>query len=437
MEKTGLYILLLIGTANSLSDIVTLRKENEVLCITQDVTLPIFISPPFLENSTKSLSLLTGEDWSHDNWILTDGSNSSSGFVMDKRWENFEVIKTNYKTFTPVQSVSFSLYSPVEVNLFVNDDQYLDFTHIEHEFKKGWNHISIFVRNSSVFYLLNKQVIKSVDAFNPYEITVKTKNDTFWKIHDYQFMMSEKVTNGKHTTVTIVHNEKSCLLLYISLCRKCVLTIPELNRMYNSTNDPSYFKSWQVHQLEIEAGIENLSFYKTTTDNSTLGYWGIDLHECPANNIDVHKENTPEIQEKNYICHVLNLEYELKRQIEQNSKSVNIELCEDRSWKCIWGYTDSSRNTTGLSQKDCKWACNLCNKCSRKDRTKELSISAAIISTISLSGTLIVVAAVLILIFRKYPTNTDTSITEAELEELQPSNHPLEMEQRQRINRCV
>jgi hypothetical protein len=324
--------------------------------------------------------------------------------------------------------VSFSLYSPVEVNLFVNDDQYLDFTHIEHEFKKGWNHISIFVRNSSVFYLLNKQVIKSVDAFNPYEITVKTKNDTFWKIHDYQFMMSEKVTNGKHTTVTIVHNEKSCLLLYISLCRKCVLTIPELNRMYNSTNDPSYFNSWQVYQLEIEAGIENLSFYKTTTDNSTLGYWGIDLHECPANNIDVHKENTPEIQEKNYICHVLDLEYELKRQI---------ELCEDRSWKCIWGYTDSSRNTTGLSQKDCKWACNLCNKCSRKDRTKELSISAAIISTISLGGTLIVVAAVLILIFRKYPTNTDTSITGAELEELQPPNHPLEMEQRQRINRCV
>jgi hypothetical protein len=88
MENTGLYILLLIGTGNSLNDIVTLRKENEVCCITQDVTLPTFISPPFLENSTKSLSLLTGEDWSYDNWILTNGSNSSSGFVMDKRWES-------------------------------------------------------------------------------------------------------------------------------------------------------------------------------------------------------------------------------------------------------------------------------------------------------------------------------------------------------------
>jgi hypothetical protein len=87
MEKTGLYLLLLIGAANSLSDIVTLRKENEVLCITQNVTLPTFISPPFLENSTKSLSLLSVEDWSYDNCNLTDGSNSVSGPVMDKRWE--------------------------------------------------------------------------------------------------------------------------------------------------------------------------------------------------------------------------------------------------------------------------------------------------------------------------------------------------------------
>jgi hypothetical protein len=96
MEKTRLYLLLLIGAANSLSDIVTLRKENEVLCITQDVTLPTFISPPFTENSTKSLSLLNGEDWSYDNWILTNGSNSVSGPVTDKRWESKYFISYRY-----------------------------------------------------------------------------------------------------------------------------------------------------------------------------------------------------------------------------------------------------------------------------------------------------------------------------------------------------
>jgi hypothetical protein len=98
-------------------------------------------------------------------------------------------------------------------------------------------------------------------------------------------MMSENVTDGKPTRLTIPHTENSCFLLYISLCEKCVLEIPELNRIYNSTNDSNNLNSWQVYQLELETGIENLSFYKRTTDNSTLGYWGIDLHECPANNI--------------------------------------------------------------------------------------------------------------------------------------------------------
>jgi hypothetical protein len=88
MEKAGLYFLLLVGASNALSDIVTLRKENEVLCITRDVTLPTFISPPFNDNSTKSFSVLTGEEWGYDNWILTDGSNSLSESVTDKRWES-------------------------------------------------------------------------------------------------------------------------------------------------------------------------------------------------------------------------------------------------------------------------------------------------------------------------------------------------------------
>jgi hypothetical protein len=88
MEKTVWCLVLLIGAVNSFSDIVTLRKENEVFCITQDVTLPTFIFPPFIENWTKSLSLLTKENWSYDNWILTNGSNSLSGSVMDKRWES-------------------------------------------------------------------------------------------------------------------------------------------------------------------------------------------------------------------------------------------------------------------------------------------------------------------------------------------------------------
>jgi hypothetical protein len=407
MEKTVWCLVLLIGAVNSFSDIVTLRKENEVFCITQDVTLPTFIFPPFIENWTKSLSLLTKENWSYDNWILTNGSNSLSGSVMDKRWENFEVIKTHYKTFTSVKSVSFSLHSPVEVQLFVNDENNLDYINLKE--LKGWCHISIYLRNHNVFYLLNNKLIKSVDAFNPHEITVKTSNDVFWKMHDYWFMMSETVTDGKHATLTLPHTENSCFLLYVSLCEKCVLTIPELNRIYNSTHDPSFLNSWQVYVIEIETEVENLSFYKTTTNNSTLGYWGIDLHECPENGIVAYQLNGSETEENNYICQVLNQD-----QTEENRKSMNVESCEDESCRCFWDYTDSYHNSSGLSQKDCKWACHLCNKCN-KDPTREHRILTVAITTptISLCG---ILAIWLVIKCTKSVRNQNTN--EAEREKL-------------------
>jgi hypothetical protein len=385
MEKLKLYLLLLIEAVSSHYDIVTLRKENEVYCITQDVTLPRFISPPVIENSTKSLSLLIGQDWTCDNWILIDGSNSPSGSVIDKRWENFEVMKTNFKTFTFAQSVSISLHSPVEVQLHVSDYENLDYTHLK-EFKKGWNHISIFLRNNSVLYLLNNEVIKSADQFNPHEIAVKTENDTFWKIHNYHFMMSENVTDGKPTRLTIPHTENSCFLLYVSLCEKCVLAIPELSRIYNSINDSNNLNSWQVYQLELDTGIENLSFYKRTTDNTTLGYWGIDLHECPANNIVVHKVNASEIEENNYLCYVLKDEHKMEGQIEENNRSLNVESCKDQSCKCILGYTDLSRNTSRLLEKDCKWACNLCNNITSEDSTTRRGKWLLLSEEINISG---------------------------------------------------
>jgi hypothetical protein len=97
--------------------------------------------------------------------------------------------------------------------------------------------------------------------------------------------MSDRVTDGNHASLKLPHTENACFLLYVSLCEKCVLTIPELNQIYNSTRGSNFLYPWQVYQLDIETGIENLSFDKTTTDDSTLGYWGIDLHECPAKDI--------------------------------------------------------------------------------------------------------------------------------------------------------
>jgi hypothetical protein len=423
MEKTGQYLLFLMSVVNSHCNIVTLRKENEVLCITQDLALPTFISPPFIENSTKSLSLLSGEDWTYDNWVLTNASNSLSGPVTDKRWENFETFAETHITFDFVTSVSLSLYSPVKMKIRLVDeiggnDVPLSVT------DEKWCHISIGVKNNNVSCILNGEVIELLFGFNPHKIVIENEKDTFWKIHDYQFMMSEKVSDGKPSTLTLksIHAENSCFFLYLSLCEKCVLTIPELNRIYSSTYNPSFLNSWQVYQLEIETGIEHLSFYKTTTDNSTLGYWGIDLHECPTNDIVGHKVNSSEIERNNYLCHVLNHEYKMESQMEQNNKRVNVESCGDQNCKCIWGYSDSHYKASGLSEKNCKWACNLCNKITTEDPTRGPSIDIAAAITISLSlilGMIIIVVTIIRWIIQKEENITRKNINESELDRLQ------------------
>jgi hypothetical protein len=104
---------------------------------------------------------------------------------------DFEIVTTNSKTFISENSVSFSLYSPVEVHLFVTKSQEPDFTYSK-ELKKGWNHISIYLTNNDVYYLLNNKAITSMNALNPQQITVNTENDIFWKVHDYHFLMSDR-----------------------------------------------------------------------------------------------------------------------------------------------------------------------------------------------------------------------------------------------------
>jgi hypothetical protein len=193
MEKTGLYLLFLMSVVNSHCNIVTLRKENEVLCITQDLALPTFISPPFIENSTKSLSLLSGEDWRYDNWILTNASNSLSGPVTDKRWENFETFAETHITFDFVTSVSLSLYSPVKMKIRLVDeiggnDVPLSVT------DEKWCHISIGVKNNNVSCILNGEVIELLFGFNPQKIVIETEKDTFWKIHDCEYTNMDTVT---------------------------------------------------------------------------------------------------------------------------------------------------------------------------------------------------------------------------------------------------
>jgi hypothetical protein len=95
-------------------------------------------------------------------------------------------------------------------------------------------------------------------------------------------MGSDKVTNEKPMVLT-VPPKRSCLLLYISLCEKCTLNIPEVKRYYyaSTSSQPSDIQFWQVFKLELKSDHENtLTIYKERVDNATMGFWGIDIQDC-------------------------------------------------------------------------------------------------------------------------------------------------------------
>jgi hypothetical protein len=189
-------------------------------------------------------------------------------------------------------------------------------------------------------------------------------------------MQSDKVTNEKPMTLT-VPPKKSCLLLYISLCDKCTLKIPEVTGHYVATSSqPSDNNFWQVHKLELKSDDEStLTFYKERSDNGTEGLWGIDIQDCPKieDNIVIYEVKVPGTEVNNYTCGILNGKYEKNRTTKINNNGMlhcnpgnlgskceincrNIlgekdkycqahRLCQNENCTCAWGYTGPSCNS--------------------------------------------------------------------------------------------
>jgi hypothetical protein len=385
------------------SNIVTLQKENEISCITKNSDHPIFIDPPATMINKEPVKFLKQDNWNNANWLLKDVNQFSYGAVTDKRWEDFEIVKTNYHRFISVTSVSLSVYSPFEVEFFTNDDDNLDYFKWNRSDQK-WLSFTILLQNNNVFYLENDEVIRTTPDFKPYEIVVKTKNETYWKIHKYQYMWSDNAADVKPTTVAIPSREKSCLMFYVSLCKTCVLKIPKLNHTYTSTNVARDYDvhSWQSRQLNLEFKEKTLTFFKEKTDNDTKGHWGIDIRECSeiVNDKVIYRTQLTGKNQTNSICQIMSsVGKRSKRNApakEQKEESeceagklgpphcdVSCEsvlgkkykfceehrICENTKCSCAWGYTGLRCNTRcengkwGLScKKLCQSDCGTCDR---------------------------------------------------------------------------
>jgi hypothetical protein len=102
------------------------------------------------------------------------------------KFSDFKTNRTNYLRFDNAMSISLSVYSSVEIEIFVNDEEYLDYMKLPLS-NKRWTHLTIILYNNTVIHLKNNVVFKKIIDFKPTEIVFKSMNETYWKIHQCEY----------------------------------------------------------------------------------------------------------------------------------------------------------------------------------------------------------------------------------------------------------
>ncbi|CAH1380844.1 unnamed protein product [Tenebrio molitor] len=390
-------------------EIITLQSEKDIHCVTDHTQLPLYLSPPIIETAKERNIFLETDFWTKSNWKMQNANNLTHTAITDKRWEDFETLKTNYLQFFYENSISLSAYGPYDIDLYLNDGTNIDYIQFNRT-KKGWTHLTVLFHNGNTIVLENDIIVVTITEFKSKQFVFKSKNETYWKMHKYNFMWSNEVTT-RATTFTVPAPGKACVMLYVTLCKNCILIIPEFNRRYKSDDSlETIFNFWQVDKLEIKIKRKmKITLIKETIDGTTSGEWGIDIRECPViiDNRLIYKKSISKVNQNNYTCQVLK-----DRLTEENFLSTNTDsfhcdpgklgeicevkcenilgrkhkfceehrICHGTKCRCAWGSTLSDANKIHCSKKcepgkwgldcinDCKSECTTCSsengKCS-------------------------------------------------------------------------
>jgi hypothetical protein len=383
-------------------EIITLQSEKDIHCITDHTQLPLYLSPPIIEPAKERTKFLEMDIWTEGDWKILHANNLTHTAITDKRWEDFETVETDYHEFLYKTSKSLSVYGPYDIDLHLNDGTNIDNIQFNRT-KKGWTHFTVVSHNNNTFVLENDKIVRNITKFNVRQIVFQSRNKTYWKIHNYHMMWSNNVTT-RDITLTVPATGKTCVMLYVTLSKNCILNIPEFNRRYKSDDSlRTIFNSWQVDKLETEIkGNMKITLIKETTDGTTSGEWGIDIRECPViiDNKLIYKKNISEEYQNNYTCQVLNdrlnedffsltndksfhcdpgklgKSCEVKCESILDSKHKFCEehrICDGTKCRCAWGSTLSNANKIHCSnicekgkwgldcKNDCKSECTTCS----------------------------------------------------------------------------
>jgi hypothetical protein len=114
--------------------------------------------------------------------IIYNNQIGANLFITVLKFSDFKTNRTNYLRFDKAMSVSVSVYSSAELEIYLSDSDKFDYMKLQLS-NERWTHLTIILHNNNVIHLKNNVLFRRKNGFKPTEIVFKSMNETYWKIH--------------------------------------------------------------------------------------------------------------------------------------------------------------------------------------------------------------------------------------------------------------
>ncbi|XP_063924961.1 uncharacterized protein LOC135138865 isoform X1 [Zophobas morio] len=267
--------------------ILQITSKTYMYCISEEnVDAAVFTLPP-LNKLDDSTSLMNKRFWKNDDWVIKRSSDSTRTAVLDRRWEDFNITRTNYLRFDKsTTSVSFSVYGTNAIEFFADDGETLDYFRQPVNNTETWNTFTIFQKDGYVHYFGNSERNFRTYWLRPWQFVVRTQAEAYFKIHDYEYREATVHNNEENSTTLIIPSSKiSLLIVYVYLCKSCVLEVSHngekiLNMSSNVKKHDASLEKWQSYKIMINSSVSNeITFVRRQKESTEEGYWRLDVRD--------------------------------------------------------------------------------------------------------------------------------------------------------------
>ncbi|KAF5275052.1 hypothetical protein FQA39_LY06989 [Lamprigera yunnana] len=313
--------------------------------------------------------------WALNSWTVENSLNSRFAPVLDRRWEEFDLMYVNDRYFKKIRDIqnpysfqiNFSIRSK-ETHLFLCEEQYPyksncywiliggwsgattgirkcttgKIPNINDGFPKGecytlhvnytipnliidttrWTHFILKQNYGNI--LLHRHgdttpVINYTDSgaifSSRYFISRSLNPPTFIKLHEYQYVITNREVQTFLGPQIIVESSTLCISMFLSICNSCTIQFDIYQRILGATNgviqksviiESHEDNVWQEESIILNnLTLRSTIFFRVTTmcNNCENQFWAIDNFQlCSVNEIRVLRNSA---YEKNPVCQIV------------------------------------------------------------------------------------------------------------------------------------